>query len=112
MLQRTYSDGVINFPRPPDGYDWVCIDLDGTLAERVWPEVFIGDPLPQAHSLIEYYQEAGHKVMIYTARSWQDYRLIEGWFEEWGLPKPDAIVCGKPVAALYIDDRGWCPPWA
>jgi hypothetical protein len=100
------------YPDVPNGYEWVCIDFDGTIAERVWPDRGMGEPIPDGVAALKHYKERGFFIGIYTARSWNDHAEIMGWLQRHGLADcVDTIVCGKPVAGLYIDDRAWHPPW-
>lgn len=88
---------------------WAAVDLDGTLAQSVWtpanPTSEIGPPIwanvDKAHRLVA----AGYKIMIHTSRPDTDYENIEGWLNHYGIPFK-AIRTGKPLAILYIDDRG------
>ena len=85
---------------------WAAIDLDGTLAESVWPDPGIGDPIKDnVEKLVQLYDE-GYKVIIHTSRSWEAYELIESWLAHHDLLKyVSRIVCGKVLAAVYVDDR-------
>lgn len=92
---------------------WAAVDLDGTLAEGVWtpdnPTADIG-PVKQyrsgktARDLAMELVEAGYKIVVHTARSWTDYENIEKWLNHNKIPFK-AIVCGKLLAKVYIDDR-------
>jgi hypothetical protein len=108
-------------PEPPVGHLlWLCVDLDGTLAEPVWtpenPTTDIGDPIWRNVAKLEEAVAVGYKVVIHTSRPDTDYQNIEKWLNHWQIPWK-AIRTGKPLAALYIDDRGrfsedesWIPP--
>jgi hypothetical protein len=99
---------------PPRGkLLWAAVDLDGTLAEGVWtadnPTADIG-PVKvykngrTAKDLAIELVKAGYKIVVHTARSWTDYENIEKWLNHNGIPFR-GIVCGKLLAAMYIDDR-------
>ena len=102
-------------PRGALSLDVVCIDLDGTLAEGVWPRPGVGKPLPDAEDMLRYYFKRGWAIVIHTARPWSHEETIWKWlrtnkFDQYVYN----VVCGKPIAALYIDDRSWNPeetPW-
>jgi hypothetical protein len=94
---------------PRSNLIWLCIDLDGTLATAVWtpdnPTSEIGEPI---WANVEKLREAvaeGYKVIIHTSRPDTDYENIEGWLNHYEIPFK-TIRTGKPLAALYIDDRG------
>lgn len=100
------------YPAVPVGYEWVCVDFDGTICERVWPDIGMGEPIPAGIDALKHYKDRGYFIAIYTARSWNDHDKIVGWLREQGLDGwVDTVICGKPVAGLYIDDRAWEPPW-
>ena len=88
----------------PDVLTWVSIDLDGCLAESVWPELGIGEPIDRnVEQLIEVYK-AGYNIMIHTSRHWGDYAMIEKWLDIHNIPYK-MIVCGKPLVHRYFDDK-------
>lgn len=90
----------------------VVFDLDGTLAEPTWPQRHtIGDPIPQGLSALRHYAEQGLVIIVHTSRPLDDLDLIWDWLESWDLPV-DRVICNKPLAALYVDDRGWRPWWS
>lgn len=96
-------------PTPRAHLKWVGVDLDGTLAEPVWtpanPTSRIGDPMARNVAKLRAVVEAGYKIHIHTSRPWTDFEAIEFWLNLNAIPW-DAIQCGKPLYALYIDDRG------
>ena len=90
---------------------WHAVDLDSTLAESVWPEDGIGEPIPAAIVYCKHVrEELGEKIAIWTSRPWADYEAIERWLNDHGVPW-DKIVCGKLLAKVYIDDRAHKPWW-
>lgn len=88
---------------------WVGVDLDGTIAEPLWtpehPTSEIGAPIWRNLGKLVELTEHGYKVVIHTARPWTDYEAIETWLEHYQIPWHQ-IQCGKPLFALYVDDRG------
>ncbi len=83
---------------------WAAVDFDGTLAEHVWPDPGIGEPIQDnIDKLVELVQN-GYKIIIHTSRGWEGYELIEAWLNHYSIPF-DRIVCGKLLAKVYIDDR-------
>ena len=91
---------------PPDRTEliWAAIDLDGTLAEPVWPAKSIGAPIARNVAKLFALRAAGYKVVIHTARGWEDYEMIESWLMYHNIPW-DKIVCAKLLAAVYVDDK-------
>lgn len=87
---------------------WLAIDLDGTLAEPLWtpenPTSAIGDPIKVNVVKLREAVAKGYKVVIHTARPWTDYEAIETWLRLHDIPFR-SIVCGKILAAAYVDDR-------
>ncbi len=97
-------------PRPPrSNLLWIGVDLDGTIAEPVWtadnPTSDIGEPIWRNVKKLLEVVDAGYKVVIHTSRPWTDYENIEGWLQHYGIPFK-SIQCGKPLYAVYADDRG------
>lgn len=98
-------DKGIQVDRRKENGKWLAIDFDGTI--RDWDT---SKPFPGARDAINLLREHGHKIMIHSCNNptW-----IEQWLDDydirfdsiWGYTNPD---CGhKPIAALYIDDRGY-----
>lgn len=87
---------------------WLAVDLDGTLAWPTWEpgqtREIVGDPIPENIAKLQESIDAGFKIHIHTARPWSHYELIEAWLEEHQIPY-DGIICGKVLAAAYIDDK-------
>lgn len=104
----TVTDGKPPKVLPRSYLKWLAVDLDGTLAEGIWtpeePTSEIGAPIARNVEKVRRLAEAGWKIVIHTARPWHDYESIEAW-ANW-VPVPfKGIVCGKLLAAAYIDDR-------
>ena len=100
------------FPNPQGDmtFDVVCIDLDGTLAADAWPNPWIGEVLPEAEDMLRFYHFTRFAITIYTARPWSHEATIWAWLKKNGLDQyVYNVVCGKPPAALYIDDKSWNP---
>lgn len=100
------------YPNPQGNLtlDIVCIDLDGTLAADVWPLAGIGKPLPAAADMLRYYWSKGWAIVIFTARPESHESRIWSWLRKNDFEKyVYNVVCGKPPAALYIDDKSWNP---
>lgn len=87
-----------------DKLKWIGVDLDGTLAEFIWPDRGIGPIKPGAKEAMERLVDNGFKVVIYTARQWSHYEAIEKWCKDNELPVRK-ILCGKPLFRWVIDDK-------
>jgi hypothetical protein len=98
-----------------------CVDLDGTLAPWDKTENYSKEnfepPYPGAKEFLEGLSKLGG-IIIYTARcneelhSGEPIRLqetrVEDWLKKHSLPYDKVWVeKGKPVANIYIDDRGF-----
>jgi hypothetical protein len=108
-LREGYENNPHPNLQPRSELLWLAVDLDGTLAEPVWtpenPTSQIGSPIwSNVVKLLEAV-EAGYKVIIHTSRADTDYESIESWLNHYEIPFKE-IRTGKPLASLYIDDRG------
>ena len=90
--------------RDEDSLLWACTDLDGTLAYSIHPKEGIGEPIWKNIGKLNELVEVGYKIVIHTSRHWSDYEMIEQWIEFHNIPTTK-IVCGKPLAKFYIDDK-------
>lgn len=93
-----------------DELKWIAYDLDGHLAEYIYPKPGIGRPIPEALVDIDQWVEKGYKIVIHTARGWEDYINIEMWLNDHHIPFK-AIICGKVLAHAYSDDKAIKPYW-
>ena len=108
--KRSVSPGVA--PTPAPGHEWVCFDLDGTLAEDTWPNPNIGAPIPAMLNLLREYADQGYAIVIFTARPASHRDRIWEWvhYNDLGAMVYN-VVTDKPLAGIYVDDRGY-NPWA
>lgn len=83
---------------------WVGLDLDGTLAESVWPARGIGRPIRLAVVKVKELIAKGYKPVLYSARPWSDYEMVEAWLAEHDIPIT-RILLGKPLFAAFVDDK-------
>jgi hypothetical protein len=82
----------------------VIFDFDGVLAVPIWPDRRIGPAIQEGINMLQHYAEQGFKIVIFTSRPWHDQPFIKDWVEfESGVDVE--VICGKPLATLYIDDR-------
>ena len=82
------------------------ICTEGTVLDRP-----LAKPLPGAIEAVNKITAAGHTVVIWTGRGWDQYKLTEKWLNDYGV-KYNQLLMGKPIANLIIDDRarrfeGW-----
>lgn len=99
MEKNKYTKTITN-----EKLKWFSCDLDGTLAESIWPEEGIGAPILGAKEAMIELAKQGFKLMVYTSRHWDDYQNIEDWLNDNGIPFK-RIVCGKPLVRFHIDDK-------
>lgn len=84
---------------------WLAVDLDLTLAHSAGaPEYTLTEPITDNIRKLNECHALGYKIIIHTARHWEQYRAIEEWLDRYEIPYK-AIVCGKLLAYRYIDDR-------
>lgn len=124
-LKRPLSKSGFETPEPQlllvkrsadDGHTFtICVDLDGTLAEKEEPfnPKTIGDPREGAVEWVRLFHEAGARIIIFTVRG--DAKLVEGWLKKNDVPydyvnenpdqPPDSS--GKVYADVYWDDRAF-----
>ncbi|MEW6252121.1 MAG: hypothetical protein AB1716_15895 [Planctomycetota bacterium] len=83
----------------------VMVDLDGVLCtEETFHDRPLAEPITGAREALQKLRAAGYIVIVYTARSWSEYRLTQHWLAEHGF-EYDGLHMGKPVADVWIDDR-------
>ena len=83
---------------------WVGVDFDGVLAEGIWPDRGIGEPIERNIQKMGYLARVGFEPVIHTSRPWSDYKRLEKWLQQNDIPY-HAIMCGKLLCRAYIDDR-------
>lgn len=99
---------------------WLCVDVDGVLADNSDPNVEYYDrpAYPNAVEFMQKLKAAGFKIRILTARGMDrfggdvekahrhHFAPLAWWLREHNIPY-DEIYFGKPAAAYYIDDNAW-----
>lgn len=97
----------------------IAIDIDGTICELRKGNATYADvlPLPGAVEKVRGLKEAGHYIILLTARHMKSCsgnvglvvarqgKTLFAWLEKHGIPY-DEIWFGKPHADIYIDDNG------
>lgn len=90
----------------------IMIDIDGTICTEESPfNRPLAKPLPGAKDRVNGYVDAGHTVIFWTGRGWDQYLVTKKWLDDHGF-KYAQLLMGKPIANLIIDDRsrrfeGW-----
>lgn len=81
------------------------IDIDGVICdEHPTFERSLARPITGARHDIDRLAEAGYRIVLHTARSWSEFAMTERWLHDHGFYY-DALVMGKPVADIVVDDR-------
>ncbi len=86
----------------------LCFDLDGTLCTNTGGEYERAEPFEWAIARVNRLADAGHRILIYTARGtatgidWEP--VTRDQLKRWGVNYHD-LSFGKPSAAVFIDDR-------
>ncbi len=93
-----------------DTYEWIGVDLDGTLAEYDdWSGVeHIGKPIPLMIERVENWIAEGKKVKIFTARVTQGQeaiRFVHEWLATHGLPELEVTNVKDFDMVELWDDR-------
>lgn len=92
-----------------------CFDIDGTVCTNTDGAYEQAQPYPEAVAAINRLHEAGHYIILFTARGSStgiDWRSVtERQMAEWGVRYHD-LRLGKPHADVFIDDKavtanGW-----
>lgn len=88
-----------------------CFDLDGTLCTQMPSTEYLNaEPFPAAIAEVNRLFDAGHRVIIWTARgisSGIDWKKgTEDQLASWGLKYHELHVGTKLAADVYIDDKG------
>jgi len=80
-------------------------DLDGTICEeRKTFEKSLAAPKQDVIDLVNKLFDDGNTIIIYTARSWSEFKITEHWLKEKDV-KYNVLMCGKPIYDVWIDDR-------
>ena len=83
----------------------LIIDLDGTIcSEEKTFSRGMAKPLVGAKKTLDKLKEQGHTIIIYSARSWNEYEMTIKWLNDNQIPY-DQVILGKPVGDYWIDDR-------
>jgi hydroxymethylpyrimidine pyrophosphatase-like HAD family hydrolase len=99
-------------------YKTICVDFDGVLCDhsRGWEGrgVFRG-AIPGASKYMRKLKDAGWTIIIFTTRN--EKKEIKAFLDLHDIPfdyinenpqTPKGANQGKPIASVYLDDRGVC----
>ncbi len=83
----------------------IIIDLDGTICseERTYSRS-LAVLKPMAKETINQLYDAGHTIIIYSARTWMEFEMTTHWLHANGI-KYHQLIMGKPIGDVWIDDR-------
>jgi hydroxymethylpyrimidine pyrophosphatase-like HAD family hydrolase len=80
-------------------------DIDGTICEEgPSQERMFSLPKIDTINFINYLYEKGHFIILYTARSWDQFKLTEHWLKTYKV-NYHSLLFGKPIYDYWIDDR-------
>jgi hypothetical protein len=83
----------------------IIIDLDGTIcSEEKTFSRSLAKPKAHAVESVNALYEAGHTIIIYSARTWVEYEMTVDWLQKSGI-KYHQLFMGKPIGDVWIDDR-------
>jgi hypothetical protein len=83
----------------------IIIDLDGTIcSEEKTFSRSLAKPKTHAVESVNALYEAGHTIIIYSARTWVEYEMTVDWLQKNGI-KFHQLFMGKPIGDVWIDDR-------
>lgn len=87
----------------------IVFDLDGTLCEeRQTFERSLAEPIQENINRVIEAKKAGHTIIIYSSRGWQEYRMTIFWLNSHNVPY-DMLILGKPMYDLWVDDKAIKP---
>lgn len=85
----------------------IGVDFDKTLTDPErdeWAPPEAQDPNPEMIDHVNEMYKSGKKIIIWTARQWEDAGKIAGWLQIHGVMH-HGIRCNKGGADAYIDDK-------
>lgn len=63
----------------------IAVDLDGTLSKTT-TDGSIGDPIKAMVDRVNAWHDAGREMVIFTARDIAEWRKVDAWLKQNGLP--------------------------
>jgi len=87
----------------------IVTDMDGTLCEEVPTfERSMAKPNQESIEFINKSYALGAHIIIYTSRSWAEYRMTKTWLDSSNV-KYHQLICGKPIYDVWLDDKSIKP---
>lgn len=84
---------------------WVGIDFDDTICRNSgFPDFIPTNMIDGFREALDKIVGMGLKPVIFTARTWAEYNIVEDWLKENNLTV-SKIICGKPLFRCMIDDK-------
>ena len=72
----------------------IIIDLDGTICNEMRQfSRCLAEPWPNAVETVNKLYDAGHTIIIYSARTWVEYEMTVDWLKRHGVDR--AITCNN-----------------
>jgi uncharacterized HAD superfamily protein len=83
----------------------LIIDIDGTICteEKTFSRS-MAKPIIGAKNTLDKLKADGHILILYSARSWNEYEMTLKWLNDNKIPY-DQVILGKPIGDYWIDDR-------
>lgn len=89
-----------------------AFDIDNTLVTTKGSDYENSKPIPHRINSVNQLYEQGHTIILFTGRgssSGRDYtKFTEEQMKIFGV-KYHSLVCGKPDADFFIDDKAMSP---
>lgn len=83
----------------------IIIDLDGTICtETNFKNRKNSVILKDARAVINKLYKEKHKITIYSARGWNEFKATQFWLRKNKI-KYHQLILGKPIGDIWIDDR-------
>jgi histidinol phosphatase-like enzyme len=83
----------------------IAIDMDGVLcSEEKTFSRSLAKPIAGAVESLQKLRKQGHKVIIYSARTWAELEMTQKWLKDYGF-EYDGLHLGKITVDCFIDDR-------
>ena len=82
----------------------IAVDLDGTLAKTT-TDGTIGSPIKAMVDRVNEWHNAGREVVIFTARGDAQYRNIQAWLKNNGMPSLNVTNVKDAEMSEFWDNR-------
>jgi uncharacterized HAD superfamily protein len=92
-----------------------CIDFDGTITDSSYPD--FGEPQIGVKEALQELKDMGYEIHILSCRTNREVskygidrtvqiRKMKNYLDSWEIPYDEILNEHKPVAHIYVDDRG------